>query len=60
MNTKLITGTMIGAAYGLQLDSLLSAQDIVASGPWDGHDWTDTANGVGVKDGVPYGLNSDV
>jgi len=60
MNTKLITGTMIGAAYGLQLESLLSAQDIVASGPWDGHDWTDTANGVGVKDGVPYGLNADV
>ena len=29
------------------------------SGIWTGYDWTDSIAGVGVKDGVPYGLTPE-
>lgn len=28
-------------------------------GVWSGHDWYDEDEGVGVKNGVPYGLDPD-
>ena len=28
-------------------------------GVWSGHDWFDEDEGVGVKNGVPYGLNPE-
>ena len=28
-------------------------------GVWSGHDWFDEDEGVGIKNGVPYGLNPE-
>ena len=42
----------------LSFAMLMAAALITENGLWTGHDWTNDTQKVGVKNGIPYGLNN--
>jgi hypothetical protein len=38
--------------------ALLTTAASAQNGIWTGHDWQNTSAGIGISNGVPYGLNS--